>query len=427
MMGPKIELCKAAADASVNTLSDAQIIGVVTFNNEYEWNVPLGTVKDNRTAIHQAISEITPSGPTLIYPALEQAYLALRAVRARAKHVVLLSDGQTQPDDYEGLVKKMADAKITVSSVALGSDADTALLGDLANWGKGRSYVVADPTELPQIFVKEAQNATTPGFEANGTIAPQVHQATLFHGPASGTLPALHGRNVVTPKPAALDLVSTSQGDPLLTMWPAGLGRAAMFAADVDGGWTSDWIGWRGYGSFFASVVRAVARARTPPMALSVSAGARQGAARRMTVTLEARDSAGRYRDLLSPSVEVRGGNGTRATVALPQVAPGRYEAEVTADASLPLTFRLEGPNATDETARIVATDTAAEYRFDPPNQARLQALARTTGGAMNATADNIRRATQAAGSTGYALAPGLLIAALLLWLVDIMLRRIRI
>ena len=49
------------------------------------------------------------------------------AAMARAKHVVLLSDGRSYPDDYEGLVTKMVDAKMTVSSIAVGPAADVEL------------------------------------------------------------------------------------------------------------------------------------------------------------------------------------------------------------------------------------------------------------------------------------------------------------
>ena len=59
----------------------------------------------------------------------------------------------------------MVDAKITVSSVAVGPSADQELLRNIAKWGKGQEYMVADPKELPQIFVKEAKNAATPSFD----------------------------------------------------------------------------------------------------------------------------------------------------------------------------------------------------------------------------------------------------------------------
>ena len=64
------------------------------------------TSAQNRANIREKIAAIEPGGETLIFPALEQAYLALRTAKARVKHVVLLSDGRSYPDDYEALVRR---------------------------------------------------------------------------------------------------------------------------------------------------------------------------------------------------------------------------------------------------------------------------------------------------------------------------------
>jgi Ca-activated chloride channel homolog len=165
MAGSSIDLCKAAAQAAVDVMTDKQAVGVITFNDQYEWNVPLSTVGENRTKIREQIAAITPSGPTRIYPALEQAYFSLRATHARAKHVVVLSDGRSLPDDHESLVKRMTAAHVTVSSIAVGPAADRELLHNIAMWGKGRDYTVQNARELPEVFVKEAKNAVTPSFD----------------------------------------------------------------------------------------------------------------------------------------------------------------------------------------------------------------------------------------------------------------------
>ena len=159
MAGSVMELCKAAAQAAIDVMADEHSVGVVTFNDGLNWDVTLRNVGKNRAAIKKAVAAIEPSGHTLIFPAVEQAFIALKDARARAKHVVLLSDGRSYPDDYEGLVKKMTEAKITVSSIAVGPAADVELLTNIAKWGKGRGYAVADAKEVPQIFVKEAKNA----------------------------------------------------------------------------------------------------------------------------------------------------------------------------------------------------------------------------------------------------------------------------
>ena len=67
----------------------------------------------------------------------------------------------------------MTEARITLSTVAVGPSADPELLKNLATWGKGRAYAVADAAQVPEIFVKEAKNAATPGFDEK-TITPVV-------------------------------------------------------------------------------------------------------------------------------------------------------------------------------------------------------------------------------------------------------------
>ncbi len=46
-------------------------------------------------------------------------------------------------------VEKMAQARITVSTVALGAAADRDLLAKIAGWGKGRTYCVTDASHVP--------------------------------------------------------------------------------------------------------------------------------------------------------------------------------------------------------------------------------------------------------------------------------------
>jgi hypothetical protein len=47
---------------------------------------------------------------------------------AKIRHMICMSDGQTPPADHEGLAEQMNDEGITVSTVALGSDADAHLM-----------------------------------------------------------------------------------------------------------------------------------------------------------------------------------------------------------------------------------------------------------------------------------------------------------
>jgi uncharacterized membrane protein/uncharacterized protein YegL len=424
MAGPSIDLCKAAAQAAVDVMTDKQAVGVVTFNDQYDWNVPLGTVGQNRASIREKIAAITPSGPTRIYPAIEQAYLALHSAKARAKHVVVLSDGRSLPDDHETLVRKMSAAHITVSSIAVGPAADRELLHNIAVWGKGRDYSVQNAKELPEVFVKEAKNAATPSFDEKD-ITPVIKAPAFLGDVDVAHAPRLKGATATVIKDAALEVLSTDDGDPLLAFWPVGLGRTAVFASDVKDRWAANWIKWRGYGPFFAAVVRAVERQRPHGLDLDVVPGSIDAGKRAVAVSLEAREPAGAYRNLLRPSVQVISGENS-ANVPLRQVAPGRYEASLLADARTTMTVTATEPNGAT-ISRVVVADLAAEYRFRPPDETLLRSVASGTGGAWMPEAAALAAAPADRHSERRPLWPALTVVALGLWFVDLLLRRIRV
>jgi uncharacterized membrane protein/uncharacterized protein YegL len=425
MAGQVMELCKAAAQAAIDVLADEQSVGVVTFNDGLNWDVTLRNVGKNRDAIKKAVAAIEPSGHTLIYPAVEQAYMALKDARARAKHVVLLSDGRSYPDDYEGLVTKMAEAKMTVSTIAVGPAADAELLANIAKWGKGRNYAVEDAKEVPQIFVKEAKNAVTPAFDEK-SLKPVLKTRAFLEGVDFDQAPRLRGRTATVLKDTALELLATEDGDPLLAFWPIGLGRTAVFASDVKDRWASDWVRWRGYGPFFSAVVHALERQRPPALEITVADDVVRGTARPLTVTVEARDPKGRFRDLLTLPVEVRSADGATARLSARQVAPGKYRAQVTADARQPLTVSVSEAGAAAP-SRLVLPDTNAEYRFHPPDIDGLKSIAAATGGTFQPTPETLRTSAASNQTVRRALWPWLVMFALVAWLADVLLRRVRL
>jgi Ca-activated chloride channel homolog len=428
MAGSSMELTKTAAQAAVDVMTDEQLVGILTFNDKFAWDVTVRNVGKNRDAIRKKIAAIGPGGHTLIYPAVEQAYLALRDAKARAKHVILLSDGRSYPGEYEALVKKMVEARITLSAVAVGPSADPELLRNLATWGKGRSYAVADATHVPEIFVKEAKNAISPAFDEK-VITPVVKTPGFLTGVDLARIPTLKGRTATVLKDDAMELLATDEEDPLLAFWPVGLGRTAVFASDVKDRWAASWVTWRGYGPFFASVARALQRQRTPLVALDLFEGPIRGNTRTVSIAVEARAPDGQYRNLQNPVLQVRAANATTpARLTARQVSPGRYQATVVADATQPLTVSVEGaaPGA-GITSRTVLPDAAAEYRFRPADEGLLRSIASSTGGAYHPDAAALANAAGDRRTQRRPLWPGLVSLALLLWFVDLVLRRVRV
>lgn len=427
MAGTNIEMLRISAQAAVDVMKDDHTLGIVTFNDGLDWTLLPRQVGPNREEIRKAIAGIEPSGHTLIYPAIEQAFFALQKLKARAKHVLLLSDGRSYPDDYETLVNKMVDEKMTVSSVAMGAAADRELLNNIAKWGRGRSYASDNPKDVPQIFVKEAKDVMSPGFDEK-PLKPVVKHLGFLEGIDFARAPALRGRTATVLKDTALELLGTEEEDPLLAYWPIGAGRAAVFASDVKDRWAADWIRWRGYGPFFSAVVRELAGQRAPAWTLDMEAGPARGASRIVTLTVEARDPLGLPRNLLRPAIRVRAGDLER-TIAARQVAPGRYEARVTVDAAVAVEAELaeDAAPASSGLSRSFVPDAGAEYRFRPPDVSLLAAIADATGGTVMPGAEALQRGAGDSRASRIALWPWLVLFAAFAWAVDLLLRRIRI
>ena len=73
MEGRKIELARLSAIGVVDHLRPMDLIGVLIFDNSYQWAVPIRRAED-KSLIKRLISGITPDGGTQIAPALTEAY-----------------------------------------------------------------------------------------------------------------------------------------------------------------------------------------------------------------------------------------------------------------------------------------------------------------------------------------------------------------
>jgi hypothetical protein len=117
----------------------------------------------------------------------------------------------------------MAQEGITLTSVAIGSGANAALLQDLAVLGEGRAYQAGEFDSLPKIFAKETFMATG-RYVQNRAFTPVVtenNSMTAFDG-----LPPLTGYLSTTARPLAqISLVSDTDE----RSWPTGAtARAAL-------------------------------------------------------------------------------------------------------------------------------------------------------------------------------------------------------
>ncbi|MFO0453742.1 MAG: VWA domain-containing protein [Pseudomonadota bacterium] len=429
MKGRKLDLAKAATLGSLDLLDENHRFGVITFDAQPEMTVPLAPVRGKRRA-EDLISRFTASGQTNIYPALQTAYRVLADQKdVRSRHVILLSDGDTQPADFQRLVKRMADNNITVTTVAIGAEADRALLENISKWGNGRFYFTESAERVPKIFIEETQRLVNESFVEESARAVPRRQAELLRGIDFEAAPPLKGYASLKAREAAEVTLSTENGAPLLARWQVGLGRGAVFASDAGNRWAADWQTWKGFGPFWSQLAREVMRReRSETGSLEVR---REGGV--VTVSLSALRADGAFRDGLAPVVRVSAPGAAARTLRLRQAGPGRYELRLPDDPAAEgaaARFELLAGGGVDAGlvgaagVRDLQPPVDAEDRLMPPDRALLQAIADNTGGRYAPRPAEVFDPMGDTVRLNRPLWPWLAALGLLLWLADLALRR---
>jgi Ca-activated chloride channel family protein len=377
----KLDVVKSAALSVLELLNPFDRVGLLAFDADHEWTVPM-TEAQNREQVAADLATLQPGGGTVLYPALEEAYRQLAGIEAAVKHVIVLSDGLTNPGEFEQLARAMRAAKITVSTVAVGDDADAPLMADIASWAGGRTYATADPRNVPRIFMTETLLASR-GLIVQTRFLPQaVAPQELLSGIPVSTLPPLLGFVLTYPKQGATRVLGALHDAPLLATWRYGLGRAAAFTSDLTGRWGREWVTWESFPRFAAQLVRWI----EPPVTSevlhpSVSISGGEGA-----IVVDAWDALGEFVNGLEASAVIVGPRRDRREIALPQSGPGRYEGTFAAEGAGDWVVTVSA-RSTDGSVSIRTVGASVsypeEYLDTGVNRELLEGLAAATGGGV--------------------------------------------
>ncbi len=422
----RLDLAKEAAQLVVELLDERNEVGVIAFDTAWNWVIPMGPAAD-KDAIIREIAAIKAGGGTDLFPALKESYQALFDRQALLKHVIVLSDGEVAAADFPGLVRRMARDKITVSSVAIGSDAGVQQMTELSRWGKGRFYFTEDIYSIPRIFTLETQLASKAALieqPFRPLLTPVGHEI-LSDIDWSG-VPPLGGYVATTPKPMSETLLVSHQRDPVLSVWRYGLGRTAAYTSDLKAKWGVLWLRWEGFSKFVGQLLRWTLRTTTRGDVLTtVSLRETQG-----QVLVEAVDQKGEFINFLDAQAGVVFPDKRQQVVPLEQMGPGRYRAAFDAGAEGAYLVGV----AQRKEQRVVGSELGAlvvpyspEHRQMQANEGLLQELAGITGGAVIQNPAQAFTLNRHRGTARAPAWPWLFGAALLLFLPDVAFRRFRL
>lgn len=389
--GQKMKYAQKAAIELLSQLQDSDYAGAIAFDSDPYVLAPLGLLSSNRADLTDKITRLQYGGGTDFQKALETAADQLAQMRGSIRHIILLTDGDTNgnPADLYPLVGSIAQRQISITTLRIGDDTvNLQLLSYMSGKTGGRFYHVEDVESLPQLMIKDTKQVMREKDDDDDKekeIIPRVgERGQILQG--LDEFPGLEEYMLTKPKPGADVQLYTDvhkDQDPLLATWQYGLGKVVAVTFDPSGAGSSDWIRWEGYGKFWSQAVRWAIRDETPwDYRLSV-----QLRGDRTVLRAESFDNDE------EGILQVRAPRGAQTDeLTLMPVAPRVYEAVLSGkrQGSFPVTvLKRKGGKIVNQKNEIVmasqsAGDSLAEYRQQHPNRDLLRELAEGTGGKID-------------------------------------------
>jgi Ca-activated chloride channel family protein len=416
MEGKKMELARLASIGVIDNLRPVDMVGVLIFDNSFQWTVPIRRAVD-RSTIKRLVAGITPDGGTQIAPALTEAYKRILPTSAVYKHIVLLTDGISEEGDSMSLSREAAQNKITISTVGLGQDVNRAYLEKIASFAKGKSYFLNDPSGLEQILLKDVMEHTG-STAVEKPVAPIVmKQAEILSGTGMETAPSLRGYVRFISKPTAETILAVDEKDPLLVRWQYELGRAAVFTSDAKSRWAANWVNWPGFDKLWTNLFRDL----LPHAAASEATASYDSANDALVVDYR----LGRHvpEPAMIPDIYVFGPNGFQRPVKASKLAAGSFRVRLPIGKRQGL-FRVR-PLAESRAFPEIGLYRQEEEMTDyGSNDFVLRQISAATGGRFNPNPRDVFDPGGRSIPSTMELWPGLLALAVVLNLAELILRK---
>jgi len=412
------QIIRGAAESVVDQLTPRDSVGV-TNGTGGTVVVPLGPLTD-KAAVKKKIDSMMLGDPQSYQPDLAAANDQLGKSAASLKHIIMLGDGDPFLRTPQSVIEAIHANGITISTVAVGADpGGGGVMQAIALWGHGRFYQSNSIQDVPQIFLKETNEALKPWI-VEGNITPRLSSlAEVLPGVPLDAFPSLTGYVATTPRAAADVVLKSPQGDPLLATWQYGLGRVVAWTSDAQGRWTAALLNWPSANRFFGDVVRYSLPQSSDP-ALQVETQV-QGDHTHLLVTSPGLSGEAVSVSAVTPDL-------TDTALTLSSTGPGRFEGDLRTDQVgsylLHVTDSVGGAVKHASTIGLVVPY-SPEYRALGTDNATLSAIARAGGGVLLTDASSAFNLPVPPVHAVQPIGELLLVLAILLFPLDIALRRL--
>ena len=412
----KIGLAIEGVRAGIRNLDKEDVAGILGFNTDVH---TISELTSEHDVLRQVVGVLKPTGGTTkMKDAIEQAYEMLQTNDAKQKYIVLLSDGKSHgaASDFLELAERIAEARISITTIAIG-DANKELLSQFAEIGGGSAVFVENVQQLPAVLTEAVRE--TQHYTVQEPFQPVIVSPDEPIVAGIGTPPLLYGYVATTEKETARVLIHSHKDEPILAAWNFGLGRAIAWTSDIKPAWSKEWIPWGNFGKFWGQVIN-----WTVPTA-DIGAD--------FDLVLSTNHGVGEVNiDTRTPSeasykVHVVSPDGVNEIVEIQQLTPTRYNGtfQMQDSGSYIVTAQREGDAR--KRIEVLSLPYPAEYAEFGTDTALLKMLAVGTTGIHEPTPTQIATPAGTPIERQMSLAQALLVAAALLFVLEMILRRFSI
>lgn len=226
------EFEKAAAVGIYKDLKLDIRLAVVAFNTQ-AYLISEPSYVYEKVGLEDRIGRLKFGGGTLIQAGLLKA-VSMLGQMGGSKNIILMSDGKTQGEGPALEAAKLAaNEGVKIYTVGVGPTTNENLMMQMAEVGNGIYFRATEETKLKILFGDTGEDQP----EGGGTMGLVVLNGNHFITEGYEPKADIHGFNQAVPKTTARLLLTTTTGDPILSVWRVGLGRIAAWTTDDGSKW----------------------------------------------------------------------------------------------------------------------------------------------------------------------------------------------
>ena len=225
--GEIVDVERQLATSVIQDLSSSNRVSLVAFNTKAFQLTPLQPLGNSKQRLIDRLSSISTGGGTSLSVGLSAAYEVLKSVGGDRVVVVIsdgMSNGQLDMAKSIELARIYGSQGVKIFTVSVGRVTNSELLAQIAIEGRG-AYFKADESYRLRILFGE------PGERTDNTFGLFIVDSGHFITQGLDLDATVDAYNQVAPKASSRTLVALDNRNPAITAWRYGIGRVVAVTA----------------------------------------------------------------------------------------------------------------------------------------------------------------------------------------------------